>query len=346
MTTLYSHSARPDWGTAQLIKQEGEKRAFLFWNGEVRTFGKSHWHLMVPVEGTVVDPPTKATQITLLTPDEKDLRALRLQSRILGDSVTKKLYDEAVTNTPKEGFFGNTGRNIVRDVLEAWLVGEYELVAPGLARAIEFLEHGLKVEERWGGDSYLFYRALHAQSLGLAHWLAGNGPQSQKAFLASADAEVANFEANEKQRRTELGSLHLTCIAAGNPQRGLDVAAALSIPKPRAHPEDFKTQRQNRYYDAYGRTLKTLAEDLVQGKQKRVVHDKAMKCVAKELAENMSRADYLFVDIPRHIVWMKIFACDLLGIKDPKITIARLYLLAPSVRRPASIAQHLAGQTS
>lgn len=345
MTLLYSHKSRPEWGTAQLVREEDGKRTFLFLNRQQRTFGKAHWDLMVPVDGGVPEKLDSDAAAPTPAPEETDMRALSLQTRILGDRVTKNLYEAAVANTPKEGFFGNTGRNLMRDVLEAWLVGEYEFAAPGLAKAIEYLEHGLRVEEEWGGDTFRFYRALHAESLGLAHWLNGNAEASQKAFVIAAENGTIYFESREKERRTEVGSMLLRWLAAGDPQRGLDVANSLPIAKPRAHPEDYKTGLQNKYYDGYGRILKALAEDKVGGKPARAIHDKAMKYLAKEIKENLTRNDYAFVENPDHIVWMKVFPGDLMGERDPKVVMARIYTLAPSVRRPAVIATCLAAKS-
>jgi hypothetical protein len=343
MTTLYSHTSRPDWGTAQLIREEDGKRTFLFWNGQQRTFGKLHWALMVPVDAGVAENTTKTTPTPTVLPGSEgtDLRALRLQTRILGNPITKKHYEEAISNVPREGMYGNTGYHLMRDVLEAWIVGEYEFGAPGLSKAIEYLEHSRAVGERWG-DAYVFHQSLHAEVLGLAHWLQGNPKQSQEAFVAAAEAETVYFESAAKVRRSTLGSLYLRWMAAGNPQRGLDVASSVPIPRPRAHIEDVKEGFWNRYYDALGRTLKSLAEELLKGKNKRALYDKAMKYLATELKHNLSRNDYSLVDFPQHAMWMKVFATDVLGINDPKLALAQLYLLMPTVKRPPEIAQRLA----
>lgn len=339
MTTLYSHTSRPDWGTAQLIREEEGKRTFLFWNGQQRTFGKAHWALMVPVDAGVIETPAKPPPPP--PPAEgSDLRALRLQTRILGDPVTRSIYEESIAKKPDEGCYGNTGYNLVRDVLEAWLVGEYEFAARGLSRAIECGEHARAVEERWG-DAHLFYRSLQLTALGLAHWLNGDSTRSKETLVAAAEASTGYFESDAKGRRTHLGSLLLGWMAAGDPQRGLDVASSVPIPKPRAHPEDIKLARQNRYYDARGRTLKTLAEDMVQGKPQRAIYDRAMKYLTTEIKAELRR-DYWLFDMPEHALWMKVFASDVLGISDPTLALAQLYLLVPSVRRPAAIAELLA----
>lgn len=344
MTLLFSHKSRPDWGTAQLIREDDGKRTFLFWNGQQRTFAKAQWNLLVAVDAGV---STKSEELPAVPPaaDESDLRALSLQTRILGDPVTKNLYEQNIRNTPNEGAFGNTGRNLMRDVLEAWVVGEYEFASRGLARAIEFLEHSRRVEEVWGGEAFLFYRALHEEALALAYWLNGNPEGAKEAFLAAAISGKKNFESRENQRRTEVGSLLLRWMAAGDAQRGLDIANSLPIPKPKAHPEDIKTGRQNKYYDAFARINETLAKQLVTGKSARTVHDQAMRYLGKEIQENLSRNDYAFVDIPMHIVWMKVFLGDVMGVGDPKVVIARLYKLAPSVRRPQVIAMCLSGKS-
>lgn len=343
MTLLYSHKSRADWGTAQLVREEDGKRTFLFWNGQQRTFGKAHWDLMVHVDGGVPEKPDFKSPEPPPAPEETDMRALSMQTRILGDQVTKNLYEAAITNTPEDGCFGNTGRNLMRDVLEAWLVGEYEFAAPGLAKAIEYLEHGLRVQEEWG-DPFVFYRAMHAEALALAHWLTGNDDASKAAFVVAAENGTKYFETNERDRRNFVGSMLLHWLAAGDPQRGLDVANSVPIPKPRAHPQDYKAGLQNKYYDGYGRMLVALAQDKVAGKPARAVHDKAMKYLTKEIQVNLSRDNYSFVDNPKHIVWMKVFLGDLLGERDPKVVIARIYGLVPSVRRPARIAALLAGK--
>jgi len=300
---------------------------------------------MVPVDTATIENPTKTAPAAPPPASEAtDLRALRLQTRILGDPVTKNLYEEAITQDPREGSYGGTAYHLVNAVLEAWFVGEYEFGSRGLSRAIEYLEHSRAVGEHWGDN--FFIQALQAEALGLAHWLAGNPTQSKEAFIISAEAATKYFESDAKARRTAVGSLYLRWIAAGNPQRGLDVASSVPIAKPRAHPEDLKEARQHRYYDAYGRTLKTLAEDLVQGKPKRTIHGKAMKYMAKEIRENLSRNTYSSVEFPEHAVWMKVFAGDVLGINDPKLAIAQLYLLMPTVRQPPVIAQCLAAKST
>jgi hypothetical protein len=345
MTTLYQHVSRPEWGKAQLIEEAGDKRTFLFWDVTKRTFCTSHWTMMEPVE-TGSSESDIAIRVAHQTVSEgTDFRALRLQTRLLGDAVTSDMYAKAITEEPREGMYANTGHNIMRDVLEGWLVGEWEHVAIGLSRAISFLEHARLVGERWGGDGYLFYAALHAEKLALAYWLRGDAVRANESFLASAIVATKHFESEPKERRTALGSLMLRWMAAGDPQRGLDIANNTDIAKPRAHPEDLKTGRQNRYYDANGRTLKTLAEDMVQGKPKRQIYDRAMKYVKKEIQVNLTRNDYSMVDFPEHAVWMKVFAGDVLGISDPKIAIASLYLLMPTVKQPPAIAQCLATQS-
>lgn len=346
MTTLYKHASRPDWGMAQLIKEDGEKRTYLFRNGEQRTFGTSHWKLMEPVGTGAAENPPAIVSSPPTSSEGTDVRALRMQTRILVDSVTSDLYTKAITEEPREGTYANTGRNLVRDVIEGWIVGEWDHVALGLSRAITFLEHARQVGERWGGDSYLFYAAEHAESLALAYWLQGDVVRANETFLAAAMTATEYFESDAKARRTALGSLLLRWIAAGDPQRGLNVATSHDIPRPRAHREDIKAGYQNRYYDAYGRTLTKLAEELVQGKNKRAVYDRAMKYVAKEIHEDMSRADYNMVSVPEHIVWMKAFAGDVRGISDPKLAIASLYLLIPTVKRPPAIAQCLSSMPS
>jgi hypothetical protein len=345
MTKLFKHASRPEWGMAQLIREDRDKRTFLFWDGQQRTFGTSHWNLMELADaGTGENVP--ATTSTAATPSEgTDVRALRMQTRILGDAVTKNLFEKAIAEQPADGTYGNTGNNLMRDVLEAWFVGEYEHVARGLVRAIEYIEHARRVGERWGGESHLFYTASHIESLALAYWLQGDVVRAKETFLAAAMTATEYFESDAKGRRTDLGSLLLRWLAAGDPQRGLTIAGSIDIPKPRAHPEDLKEGRQNRYYDAYGRTIKTLAEDVIQGKPKRAVYDRAMKYVKKEIQENLSRNDYGMVALPAHAVWMKVFAGDVLGIGDPKLAIASLYLLMPTVKPPPAIAQLLAAKS-
>ena len=134
-------------------------------------------------------------------------------------------------------------------------------------------------------------------------------------------------------------------MAAGEPQRGLDAARGVEIPRPRAHPEDWKTARQDRHYDTYGRTLTALAEDLVKGAPKRAVYENAMKYLARELAKELSRDDDSWVDIPQHAVWMKVFAGDVLGIDDPELALASIYRLMPTVKQPPAIARRLAASS-
>src|SRR5687767_7507599 len=122
MTMLYKHSSRPEWGMAQLISEAGGKRTFLFWDGKQRTFGEAHWSLMQPVGAGAADAAVPAAISTPEEPDANDMRALRLQTRILGDAVTARIYKNAIAEQPAAGMYGNTGYNIMSDVLEGWLV--------------------------------------------------------------------------------------------------------------------------------------------------------------------------------------------------------------------------------
>ena len=209
MTTLYKHSSRPEWGAAQLVAEEGGKRTFVFTDGRSRTFPASHWNLMQPVGAGAAGDAVPAASSTPGTPDAKDLRALHLQTRLLGDPVTSEIHAKAIAEQPRAGTYANTGY-------------------------------------------------------------------------------------------------------------------------------------QDRYYDTYGRTLAALAEDLVKGAPGRAVHERAMKYLTRELAKNLSRDDYSFVSLPEHAVWMKVFAGDVLGIGDPELALAGLYLLVPTVKQPAAVARRLA----
>ena len=149
---------------AQLIAEADGKRTFLFWNGTQRTFPESHWKLMQPVGGGAVEAAAPAASATPRAPDATDLRALQMQTRILGDTVTSGLFAKAIAEQPDAGMVGNTGYHLVRDVLQGWLVGERDHVAKGLARAIELLEHARSVGERFG-DPSVFYAARQAEAL-------------------------------------------------------------------------------------------------------------------------------------------------------------------------------------
>ena len=63
------------------------------------------------------------------------------------------------------------------------------------------------------------------------------------------------------------------------------------------------------------------------------------------VARALSRDDYSFVTIPEHAVWMKVFAGDVLGIGDPELALASLYLLMPTVKKPAAVARRLAASS-
>jgi hypothetical protein len=341
MTTLYKHSSRPEWGMAQLLAERDGKRVYSFSDGRERTFPVSHWSLMVPVGAGPAEDTAPPVSSPPGAPDANDMRALRLQTRLLGDAFTTERYARSVAEQPREGMFGNSGYHLMNEVMSGWLVGEREHFAAGLARAIELLEHGRRVGEQYG-NSPAFYAALHAEALALAYWLSGDLVRMKELFHAAALAETEYFDGDPKGRRTTEGSLLLRWMAAGDPQRGLEVARAVKIARPRAHPEDPKTGYQHRYYDTLGRTLTALAEDLVKGAPGRAVYARAMKYLSRELAKELSRRDYGFFDFPEHAVWMKVFTGDVLGVGDPETALASLYLLMPTVKQPAAIARRLA----
>ncbi len=341
MTTLYKHSSRPEWGMAQLVAEGAGKRTFSFTDGRERTFPASHWNLMQPVDAAPAGDAAPAASATPGASDANDMRALRLQTRLIADPFTTERYARSIAEQPQAGMFANAGYHLMREVLSGWLVGERELFAAGLVRAIELLEHGRRVEEQYG-DSPAFHAASHAEALALAYWLSGDLARANELFCAAAIAETEYFDAEPGGRRTTEGSLLLRWMAAGDPQRGLDTARGVKIARPRAHPEDVKLGYQNRYYDALGRTLAALAEDLVKGASKRAVHERAMKYLTRELAKELARNDYSFYRFPEHAVWMKVFVGDVLGVGDPELALASLYLLMPTVKQPAAIARRLA----
>lgn len=331
---LYKHKSRPEWGTAQLISEANGKRTFLFTDRTQRSFLQTHWGFMIPIDGAEAAPSVPAAPGP---PGATDMRALAKHGAYVdGSAVTDSLLNE----TPPAGQYGNTGYWLLREVLGGWIVGAREQVTPALTRVIELIEHGRAAGERWGNS--VFHIAQQAEALALAYWLRGEHDKADATFLAAAVASQEHFDTNPKERRTHAGNLLLRFIAAREPQRGLDALHAVKIPKPRADPEDLKTQRQNRYWDSYGKTMETLAEELIKGAPKRAIYDKVMKYVAAEIGKELERNDYGFVDVPRHIVLVKAFAGDLMGVADPELAIAMLYLLAPTVRQPPRIAALLA----
>jgi hypothetical protein len=133
---------------AQLVAERDGKRIYSFSDGRERTFPVSHWSLMVPVGAGPAEDTAPDVSATPGAPDASDMRALRLQTRLLGDPFTTERYAMSVAEQPRAGMFGNSGYHLMREVLSGWVVGERERLAPGLARAIELLEHARRVEEQ------------------------------------------------------------------------------------------------------------------------------------------------------------------------------------------------------
>ncbi|CAN5309783.1 hypothetical protein BH09MYX1_BH09MYX1_33590 [soil metagenome] len=335
MTKLYVHSSRSEWGNAQLISEADGKRTYMFSDGKQRTFPASHWNLMLPATADAREgDPAPSTS------GGGDLRALRTHTRLVGDASTMERYASSVAEEPAEGTRGNHGYYLARDAITGFLVGEGARFGEGLARAVELLEQSHAAGER-SGETPALTAARNLEILAVAHWLRGDAARATERFRDSAIATTEYFHAEPKERRTAAGMLVLRWMAAGEPQRGLDAINATKVARPRTDGEDVKKGHQDRHYDAFARTMMGLAESVVGSAAVPAIHKKSMKALTTELAKNIARDDYSFVEIPQHVVWMKVFGGDLLKIDDPERVLLGLYSLAPTVKQPAGVASRL-----